>query len=85
MSFYLARLFCDTPSRDSDGSHSQIHDSTLDFEARLVGRSCRACRVRLQCLLGDLQELVHRSFGPWPEFRRAQGAIRLVDFSLPHA
>ncbi len=24
-----------------------------------------------------------RSLGPWPEFRTAQGAMLLVDFSLP--
>ena len=81
MPFYLARLFCNTPSRDSDGSRSQIHDSTLDFEARLVGRTCRG---RLRGLLGVRQELVYRSLSPGPSFARP-GAMLLVDFSLPHA
>ncbi len=30
----------------------------------------------------ERQELVYRSLGPWPEFRSAQGAMLLVDFSL---
>ncbi len=36
-------------------------------------------------LLGERQELVYLSLGPWPEFRTAQGAMLLVDFSLPLA
>ena len=35
--------------------------------------------------MGDRQEMVYRSLGPWPEFRTAQGAMLLEDFSLPLA
>ena len=31
--------------------------------------------------LGERQELVYRRLGSWPEFRTAQGAMLLVDFS----
>ncbi len=39
----------------------------------------------LSIALGERQEFVYRSLGPWPEFRTAQGAMLLVDFSLPLA
>ncbi len=35
--------------------------------------------------MGERQELVYRSLGPWPEFRTAQGAMLRVDFNLPLA